>query len=246
MMLLQDDYKLDKYYRDQATLIYNNVANFLSDFYDEIIQRNRDYGDPWRNKNFLRISQGSFYLKYDALFATPSGVSFMFAPDNSRINGVKVNGAYAQDSANRPLIFLPILVGNWDLTNIVERFTSTRTVIIHELIHHFDALRKKVDRPTSELVDKEGNVLNIKYFNSSAEFNAYTQEGLDRLDGRLDNELIRKRIFNNMDISFDDFYKQAIEVFRTDFVAFLNKRNRKRFLSRLHAYYREKKEEFHP
>lgn len=80
------------------------------------------------------------------------------------------------------VLIWPVLKAPFDATYIDTRVTGlhARTMFVHEFTHFIDSLRRKAGQSQSATKSRAGDMAG--YFQTPDEFNAYYQEGADRLE----------------------------------------------------------------
>ena len=240
-IMFSENEAIDKLFRDRAYEIYDNIHQWLKSNIEVLQQRDAEYGSPWYDDEFKRVGGGGYVLRYEDMFDVSIDIDIIFVPDMKIQGEYNTKGGFGSyKESDGKVIVLPVLLAPWDLKYIDTRFSSMKTTIIHEIIYFFDD-----DRSGGK---SQGGSIEIitDYYNSPAEFNAYYQEGVFRISDWLSNDKIRDKLFNNMEISFDEFHKLIISkhLFDTEFIENLNDRNRKSLLKRLYDFYVTKKEEY--
>ena len=227
---------IDKYFRDKAMKIYQNIKDWLDQNLNRIAKEDKEYG----SSEFRKNEWGGYTLKYNEKFDPDIELDIIFVPDTLSKSGYKIQGSFGHDKrTGKSIIVLPILLGKYDMTYLNTRFV--RQIFIHEVIHYLDSLRMTSD-------GKFGQISVISdYYNSPVEFNAYYQEGISKLDSYLANEIIRVKVYNNLDMTFEEFYdkiKENTYIFSKEFMENLNQRNERALIKRLYDYFETKKKEF--
>jgi len=236
--LYHEKESIDRYFRDKANEIYKNIKDWLDRDIERIAIEDREYGSSELRKN----DYGGYTLKYDEMFDPEIELNILFLPEKTMSTSThKVHGGFGHDKrTGKSVIMLPILLGKYDLTYLNTRFSER--IFIHEVIHYLDSLRMTT-APSGK--SKEVPSVMADYYNSPVEFNAYYQEGISKLDGYLANELIRVRIYNNLDMTFEEFYEKVKKsIFDFEFIDSLNQRNERALIKRLYDFFETKKKEY--
>ena len=225
---LTEDSVLDKQYRSKAVAIVDKTLSFLAKHDKLFMQRNQDFGDPWYDSSFMRVQGGGFLFKYDQVFdGEHSLISFIFSPrdGSTTAGGIGIFGGFR-------VIYLPLLNGPWDLSDLYKRFASSRSTIVHELIHHFDLVRGG-DVSGVDPKDLDG------YYNDPLEMNAYYQEGMLNFELYMTNPTTFIKVFPHISSGFEGFYKDLVtrNIFNKEFMAHLSSNNKRVLQKRLYGYY---------
>jgi len=136
---------------------------------------------------------------------------------------------------------LPILLPDGSLDYIDKSLKGHKTDFIHEFIHYLDEKRYKGDRKLTsfQALQSKGEK---GYYNTPEEFNAYYQEGADKIwltvkkmKGKSDKE--KEKIFPK---DYNKFLtKGTLKFFRDEFLYFMDKKYVKKFSKRIADLYKK-------
>jgi hypothetical protein len=135
------------------------------------------------------------------------------------------------------VILIPVLIGPFDIKHLETRIMSAtvKQAVIHEYIHFLD--KNRTDGKSKSIIDQGIE----EYVNSPAEFNAYYQDGADRISDIMETAgQIEKRkpgTLNKYLKSFNVFKNRFIGKFHETFIKNMNEKYKKKFDSRLYNLY---------
>lgn len=264
---LTEDAEYDKKVRSVAAKAHQIISDWLKEnrilLTDEDIMKDitlKIQGYDWKAKGLSTLLlKSEFNNLPKTLFPdfdsreTTNALTFILFGQRIPNGGSAAWSSYGVGNKTRSLIIFD-LIPMLDVTDLDIKFKYSKNEFIHEYIHYLDALRQKGNTP-------KASIKMNTYFNSSREYNAYVQGGLNSLDEWLDTYVVQHTTFGLDAVKEElgklmskvlgntpaEFVKKLLSnqlaypanktFFQPDFISKLRKGNVRRFSKRMYGYW---------